>query len=87
MRTFKLFFIAAFMLTSTLFAQSLNDAIKLTTNEQFQSADQAFQKLIQLGPGNGEYYFYYGENYFKSFYIKFNYLISIFTQTGNPARP
>lgn len=66
MRNIKLFFIATLMLPSTLFAQSLNDAIKLTTNEQFQSADQAFQKLIQLGPGNGEYYFYYGENYFKN---------------------
>lgn len=52
--------------TSTITAQTLNDAIKLTTNEQFESADAAFKTLIQQQPNNGEYYFYYGENYFKN---------------------
>ncbi len=66
MRIIKLFLISTIMISSTLFAQTLNDAIKLTTNEQFQSADDAFKKLIQMGPSNGEYYFYYGENFFKN---------------------
>ena len=52
--------------TSSMFAQTLPDAIKLTTNEQFESADAAFKTLIQSQPNSGEYYFYYGENYFKS---------------------
>lgn len=52
--------------TSTMFAQTLNDALKLTTNEQFESADAAFKLLIQTQPNSGDYYFYYGENYFKN---------------------
>ncbi len=52
--------------SSTTIAQTLNDAIKLTTNEQFESADAAFKTLIQSQPTNGDYYFYYGENYFKN---------------------
>lgn len=52
--------------TSTIFSQTLPDAIKLTTNEQFESADAAFKTLIQAQPNSGEYYFYYGENYFKN---------------------
>lgn len=52
--------------SSSIFAQSLNDAIKLTTNEQFEKADAAFKSLIQVQPNNGEIYFYYGENYFKN---------------------
>jgi tetratricopeptide (TPR) repeat protein len=51
--------------TSTMFAQTLNDALKLTTNEQFESADAMYKTLIQQQPNNGDYYFYYGENYFK----------------------
>ena len=52
--------------TSSIFAQTLPDAIKLTTNEQFESADAAFKTLIQTQPNSGDYYFYYGENYFKN---------------------
>lgn len=52
--------------SSTMIAQTLNDALKLTTNEQFESADAAYKLLIQSQPNNGDYYFYYGENYFKN---------------------
>ncbi|MBL0328036.1 MAG: tetratricopeptide repeat protein [Bacteroidetes bacterium] len=52
--------------SSTMFGQTINDALKLTTNEQFESADAAFKALIQSQPNNGDYYFYYGENYFKN---------------------
>ncbi len=52
--------------SSTMFAQTLSDAIKLTRNEQFESADAAYKGLIQSQPNNGDYYFYYGENYFKN---------------------
>lgn len=54
----------AMMASAGLFAQQLSDAIKLTTNEQFEKADAAFKALIQSQPNNGEYYFYYGENFF-----------------------
>lgn len=52
--------------SSTTFGQTLIDAVKLTNSEQFESADAAFKKLIESQPNNGEYYFYYGENYFKN---------------------
>jgi len=51
---------------SSLFSQTLADAIRFTTNEQFESADAAFKKLIAAQPQNGELYFYYGENYFEN---------------------
>ena len=58
--------IMALLVAATGFAQTLNDAIKLTTNEQYEKADAAFKALIQGQPNNGEVYFYYGENYFKN---------------------
>ena len=55
--------IVALVLTSTgMFAQTISDAIKLTTNEQFEKADAMFTTLIQGQPNNGEYLFYAGEN-------------------------
>lgn len=66
----KKFILAVCILTtvkgSTLFAQTLADAVKQTTNEQFETADATFKSLIQKEPGKGEYYFYYGENFFKN---------------------
>ncbi len=48
-----------------LSAQNLQDAIKLTDNEQFEKAASAFRGLIQREPTNGDNFFFYGENYFK----------------------
>lgn len=50
---------------SGMYAQTLNDAIKQTRNEQFESADVIYKKLIQAQPNSGDLYFYYGENFFK----------------------
>jgi tetratricopeptide (TPR) repeat protein len=59
--------IGLFMIaSSSMVSQTLNDAIKLTTNEQFEKADAAFKTLLQAQPNNGEIYFYYGENYFRN---------------------
>lgn len=62
----KLFFLASMLFSSMMFGQTLNDAIKLTTSEQFEKADAAFKTLLQGQPNNGEYLFYYGENFFKN---------------------
>jgi tetratricopeptide (TPR) repeat protein len=64
----KILLLAGMFITvsSNIIAQTLNDAIKQTTNEQFDKADGSFKTLIQTQPNNGEYYFYYGENYFKN---------------------
>ncbi len=68
MKTIKLFLLATSVCLSPLFvnAQTLNDAIKQTTNEQFEKADASFKSLIQADPNKGEYYFYLGENYFNN---------------------
>jgi tetratricopeptide (TPR) repeat protein len=60
--------ILASLLFGTSFsqAQQLQDAIKLTDNEQFYAATRSFRNLIQQQPSLGENYFYMGENYFKS---------------------
>jgi len=52
--------------TTISFSQSLADAIRLTTNEQYDKAEAAFKTLLQSQPNNGEYLFYLGENYFKN---------------------
>ena len=50
---------------TALSAQTINDAIKLSDNELFESAQSAFGKLIQVEPANGDNYFYLGENFFR----------------------
>lgn len=47
-------------------AQTLQDIIKKTTNENFDAAASDFRQLIAKDPSKGEYYFYFGENYFKN---------------------
>lgn len=52
------------LLTISVGAQTLQDAIKLTNNEQFEKANAAFKKLMASQPTNGDIYFYEGENFF-----------------------
>lgn len=53
-------------ISSTLFSQTLSEAIKYTTNEQFERADASFKTLLESQPSNGDNYFYYGENFLKN---------------------
>jgi tetratricopeptide (TPR) repeat protein len=66
MNRIKLSIVALVLTSSGMFAQTISDAIKLTTNEQFEKADAMFTTLIQGQPNNGEYHFYAGENQFKN---------------------
>jgi tetratricopeptide (TPR) repeat protein len=50
--------------TAILSAQTLKEAIKLSDNEQYESASSIFDKLIKAEPINGDNYFYAGENFF-----------------------
>ena len=52
-----------------LFAQSLQDAIKLTESEQFEKAETAYQLLIQREPTNGDNFFFLGENHFRQEFL------------------
>ncbi len=62
----NLFFLTLTFLSTGIFSQTLPDAIKLTDNEQFETAEISFKNLIESQPNNGENYFYFGENYFKN---------------------
>jgi tetratricopeptide (TPR) repeat protein len=46
-------------------SQTLQDAIKLTNNEEFEKADKAFQSLETAQPTVGDVYFYRGENFYN----------------------
>ncbi len=46
-------------------SQSLQDAIKLTNNEEFEQADKAFKSLQMAQPTVGNIYFYRGENFYN----------------------
>ena len=65
MKLTKSLIISSLIISAPAFSQTLADAIKKTTNEQFEKAATDFQKLIAAQPNNGEIYFYYGENFFK----------------------
>ncbi len=61
----RFFVVSSLLLSASVFAQTLPDAVKLTTNEQFEKADASFKNILLASPNNGEVLFYYGENYFK----------------------
>lgn len=42
-------------------AQTLDDAIKLTDNEQYEKANSMFLQLAAKEPANGDVYFYFGD--------------------------
>ena len=56
---------AAIFISILAHAQTLQDAIKLTNNEQFEKADKAFKSLQTAQPTVGDIYFYRGENFYN----------------------
>ena len=63
----KLGLVIAFFLSAvSLRAQTLNDAIRLTENEQYEAASSVFRQLIEKEPANASLYYYFGENYLLS---------------------
>lgn len=62
----KQLLIAGFAVGFTVNAQTLQDAIKKTQNENFAAASADFAALVSKEPSKGENYFYYGENYFAN---------------------
>lgn len=55
-------------ITSNIQAQDLQSAITLTKSEQYDEAEDAFNKLIQKEPTVSNNYFYLGENYLLSYF-------------------
>ena len=66
MKKYQYIFLAAFLSCIHVHAQTLNDAIRLTDNEQYEAATAAFRQLIQKEPANATNYYYFGENYLLS---------------------
>ena len=66
MKNAKLMIAAGVLFSGIVTAQTLNDAKRLTENEQFESAAKAFEQLIVAEPSNSSAYYYYGENYFQN---------------------
>ncbi len=64
-KNLPLFFIAL-LASAPSFAQTLNDAIRLTDNEQYEAATSVFKMLIAKEPTNATNYYYLGENYLLS---------------------
>jgi len=66
MRRFKLALLPAALICTIcgtgLKAQTLQEAITFTKNEQYDKAETMFQQLIKSEPGNSKIYFHYGEN-------------------------
>jgi tetratricopeptide (TPR) repeat protein len=63
----RISFLMAFAIFVSIVAhsQTLQDAIKLTNNEEFELADKAFKSLQTAQPTVGNIYFYRGENFYN----------------------
>ncbi|MCC6251131.1 MAG: tetratricopeptide repeat protein [Bacteroidia bacterium] len=61
-----IFFSLGILMFFPLKAQTLNEAIKYTENEQFESATRVLKNLLKAQPSNGDLYYYMGDNYFKN---------------------
>ncbi len=59
----------AFVFATSVQAQDLNSALKLTYNEQFDVAEKAFDQLIKKEPAVGKNYFYAGDNYLATYLV------------------
>jgi len=57
-----------FPFMSAIQAQDLNATIRLTRSEQFTAAASAYKLLIKNNPGDGEVYYYYGENFLSEYF-------------------
>ncbi len=53
-------------MTFILNAQTLEEAKRLTLNEQNEEASTVFRQLVSKFPNKGDYWFYFGENLLKS---------------------
>jgi tetratricopeptide (TPR) repeat protein len=60
---------ACILLGYTATGQDLNSAINMTYQQQFESADSAFNAMLKTDPTNGKLYYYSGENQLASYFV------------------
>lgn len=59
----KSFFLALAVFSATwMYGQSLDEAKRLTLNEQYEAASSMYKSLVAKFPVKGEYWYYFGEN-------------------------
>jgi len=58
-------FVSLVCAAATAQAQTLNDAIRLSENEAYESAEKEFAKVISAEPTNADAYYYQGQNFLK----------------------
>jgi tetratricopeptide (TPR) repeat protein len=61
---FRIF--ALLSISFSLQAQTLEEAKRLTLNEQYEAASSVFRQLVSKFPVKGDYWFYFGENLLKA---------------------
>jgi tetratricopeptide (TPR) repeat protein len=66
MKNRTLILASAMLLFGAVGAQTLDDAKRLTDNEQYEKAKAAFRQLIVAEPTNGDIYFFYGDLMIKA---------------------
>jgi len=60
--------IALFCFAYQVKSQDLFAARNLTAGEQFEAAAKVFKTIIEKEPNNGTYYYYYGDNFLKTYF-------------------
>ena len=61
-----LLFLMLFINISSIKAQTLKDAIRMTESERYEAASAEFKKLLKSGDDQGgDVWFYYGDNFFE----------------------
>ncbi len=60
--------IALFFTAYQAKSQDLTTARNLTAGEQFEAAAKVFKMLIEKEPKNGTYYYYFGDNFLKTYF-------------------
>src|SRR3569832_1313626 len=78
-------FVCAFYITS--FAQTIQDAKKLTENEQYEAASSAYNALIATNPSDVVVYYNYGDNLLLSDYADSAEIIFNKASSIDPANP
>lgn len=58
--------LALLTITVSVNAQTLEEAKRLTLNEQYEASSGVFRQLVAKFPNKGDYWFYFGENLLKA---------------------
>ncbi len=91
MKTMKknqaMFALGALLFAAPSFGQTLQEAIRLTESERYESATSMYKQLVAKEPTNGDNYFYFADNYMKADNVDSAQVLFIKGVSVNPAGP